>query len=123
MTQKEKILAEIERLRNDFPKVISQKEKDCQWLYWRGLNKIKYFINSLPEEPVSEDFKKFEEQYLEKEKEEILSVYDRHAGLVDGAQWQKKKTIDKACMYLNEHRDGFITDDYIKDFRKALEEE
>lgn len=35
---------------------------------------------------------------------------------------QKQQNIDKACMYLNEHRDGFITDNYIKDFRKAFEE-
>ena len=34
----------------------------------------------------------------------------------------KQQTIDKACMYLNEHRDGFITDNYIKDFSKAFEE-
>ena len=55
---KAKILAEIERLRYDFPKIISQEEKDCQWLYWRGLNKIRDFINSLPEEPHQEFYDK-----------------------------------------------------------------
>ncbi len=45
----------------------------------------------LVEEPISEDFKQFEEVYLEKEKDEILCVYDRHAGLVDGAKWQKEQ--------------------------------
>ena len=43
------------------------------------------------EEPISEDFKLFEKEYLEKEKDEILCVYDRHAGLVDGAKWQKEQ--------------------------------
>ena len=49
--------------------------------------------------PLSEDFKRFEEEYLEKEKDEILCVYDRHAGLMDGAKWQKeqdKETIELA---------------------------
>ena len=41
------------------------------------------------EEPVSEDFKQFEDEYLDKEKDEILCIYDRHAGLVDGANWQR----------------------------------
>lgn len=46
--------------------------------------------------PLSEDFKRFEEEYLEKEKDEILCVYDRHAGLVDGAQWQKQQCNNEA---------------------------
>lgn len=43
------------------------------------------------EEPVSEDFKQFEDEYLDKEKDEILCIYDRHAGLVDGANWQRER--------------------------------
>lgn len=42
-------------------------------------------------EPVSEDFKTFEEKYFEENKEEIVCIYDRHAGLVDGAQWQQEQ--------------------------------
>ena len=30
--------------------------------------------------------------------------------------------IDKVCMYLNEHREGVIEDDYIKNLRKYMEE-
>jgi hypothetical protein len=47
-------------------------------------------------EPVSDDFKEFEVEYLEREKDNIVFVYDRHAGLVDGAQWQKEQIIAKA---------------------------
>ena len=54
------------------------------------------YIDSLQEEPVSEDFKQFEETYLDKEKDEILCIYDRHAGLVDGANWQKEQMMEKA---------------------------
>ena len=57
----------------------------------QNLSNVERIGKDWKEEPVSEDFKKFEEQYLEKEKDEIISVYDRHAGLVDGAQWQKKQ--------------------------------
>ena len=50
----------------------------------------------LQEEPLSEEFRQFENTYLEKEKDEILCVYDRHAGLVDGAQWQKQQMAKAA---------------------------
>ena len=43
------------------------------------------------EEPVSEDLKEFEVEYFEREKDNIVCVYDRHAGLVDGAKWQKQQ--------------------------------
>ena len=36
------------------------------------------------------------EEYLEKDKCEILCVYDRHAGLVDGAKWQKEQMMKSA---------------------------
>lgn len=60
------------------------------------LNRIISFIGTLEvkevqDMPLSEDFKQFENAYLEKEKDEIICVYDRHAGLVDGAQWQKQQ--------------------------------
>ena len=53
-------------------------------------------VNSLTQETVSEDFKDFEVEYFEREKDNIVCVYDRHAGLVDGAQWQKQKLMAKA---------------------------
>ena len=33
---------------------------------------------------------------------------------------EKKETIDKACWWLNNNRLGVIDDDYIKEFRKAI---
>lgn len=54
------------------------------------------FIDSLQEEPVSEDLKEFEVEYIEREKDNIVCIYDRHAGLVDGAKWQKEQITSKA---------------------------
>lgn len=105
MTDKEKILAEIERLRSDFPKVINQKEKDCQWLYWRGLNKIRDFINSLPEEPISNptpNERMSKDRFAEACKAACSDRnYRSHYGLtetrddyfVDGVQWADEHPI------------------------------
>ena len=35
------------------------------------------------------------EEYLEEEKDEIVCVYDRYAGFVDGANWMKQQMITK----------------------------
>ena len=43
--------------------------------------------------PQDEDLEKYEKEYFEKWKDDIISVYDRHAGLVDGAQWQKERMM------------------------------
>ena len=66
------------------------------------------YIDSLQEEPVSEDFKQFEETYLDKEKDEILCIYDRHAGLVDGANWQKEQMMAKAFDFTKEHNTACV---------------
>ena len=87
MTDKEKILAEIERLMHNHDSALD---------YEAALEDVRNFIDSLQEEPISEDFKKFEEDYLEENKDEILCVYDRHAGLVDGAKWQKEQMAKNA---------------------------
>ena len=49
----------------------------------------------MTENHTSDDFKAFEQQYMQDNEGEIVSVYDRHAGLVDGAAW-KEQQYDKA---------------------------
>lgn len=34
---------------------------------------------------------------LEKKDDEILHVYDRHAGFIEGAEWADNTMIEKAC--------------------------
>ena len=56
-------------------------------------------VNSLKEvqeEPISESFQEWEKRYLEEHKDEIINVYDRHAGLIDGAIWQAFRTTKNA---------------------------
>lgn len=92
-------------------------------------------IDALKDQPISDDFKLFEKEYLEKEKDEILCVYDRHAGLVDGAQWQKLQMIEKACKWLDENAAKYLIDksvhgvkmtgldtNFTEDFKKAMKD-
>ena len=92
MTQQEKltaIKAEIERLRHDWPKVISDGEKNHLWMYFRGLNRIRDFIDSLPEEPVGEDLEKAAEDYGVRQGAELkpFAIKDFKAG----AQWKEEQ--------------------------------
>jgi len=59
---------------------------------------VDFVADCMQEEPVSEDFKAFEQQYMQDNEGEIVSVYDRHAGLVDGAAWQKQKDFEDMLM-------------------------
>ena len=52
-----------------------------------------------------------------------------------GAQWQKEQLIEKACEWLKEHKDhpfiecedpclsGYLTDEFIEDFKKYMKGE
>ena len=71
----------------------------------KGEDSEKILAEMRGEEPVSEDLKQFEETYLDKEKDEILCVYDRHAGLVDGAKWQKQQLMKDAVDCFSVKRD------------------
>ena len=52
-----------------------------------------HYWEMLGEEPVCEDFKQFEYTYLDKEKDEILCIYDPHAGLVVGLELLTIKSL------------------------------
>ena len=39
----------------------------------------------------SDDFKEFEKSYIEQEEGSIICLYDRLAGLIDGANWQRQQ--------------------------------
>ena len=46
----DKIKAEIERLRHDWPKVITEDDKQHLHYYFHGLNKVLHFIESMQQE-------------------------------------------------------------------------
>ena len=118
MTDKEfkaKILAEIERL-FVASNVYSRTFKNGQR---HALMSLKDFINSLPEEPVSEDLEEAAKQYATVDRSDGDGGIDlmKLESFIAGAQWQKRQTIDKACEWLNKNT-GFFNE---KNFRKAME--
>ena len=64
------------------------------------------------------DFQDFEKTYMEQNKGYIESTYDRHAGLIDGAEWQRAQMMDE---WLKD-RDGCFWDGVNKG-KKAMEEQ
>lgn len=125
MTEEEKIRAEVERLRALTADPISNP-----------FDLVLHFIDSLPEEKVSEDLEEAAEEYASVYKQvgydedHILSVSDSY---IAGADWQKEHTIDKACEWLKENMNKYIHHNYVtdaldvekgiyQDFRKAMED-
>ena len=91
MTDREKILAEIESELRSFNKANSFDEGR-----WHELNHLKLFINTLPEEHVSEDLEEAAKNhayscYTSKSTGERIAacIYDFKAG----AKWQKEQML------------------------------
>lgn len=96
MTQIEQIKAEVKRLYAQTS--IGLNEYDAGYENGKAevCGLLLGFIKALQAEPVREDLEEYEKEYFEKWKDDIISVYDRHAGLVDGANWQKEQMMTKA---------------------------
>ena len=130
MTDKEKIINEIERLKAEIPYHENA---------WSVLNKLKGFINSLPDEQLcwndmtgeeksgfffdlshqkqikqpSEEFEDLEESIIEflghvpendPDHSETLYTYEQMQDIARHfAYWQKHQTIKKACEWLNKN--------------------
>ena len=86
-------------------------------------------------EPVSEDLWEAAKEYSKFERgDDTEADYDinRYEGFIAGAEWQKEMSINKACEYLKDNiwrnlyfvngEAGFPTAEFIKGFRKAMEE-
>ena len=128
MTDKKLIKAEIERLQKKYYQRGEESDAlhDGYGMYWGGvfscLNEIDTFINSLPEEPVSEELEDAALAYCNSnwKLKESLDAFKA------GAQWQKKRLISKACEWLAD-RVAHDSIDYpmankylVEDFRKAM---
>ena len=60
---------------------------------------------------------------LELKEDEILHVYDRHAGFVEGAVWADNTMIEKACEWLKEQDEMIgisFQEDFIERLKKAM---
>lgn len=89
MTDKEKFRTEVERLMNE---LIQEKEKgfgsDIDDACILELQNVLTFIDSMQEETVSDDLKKFAEEWDE-------SLY-RSDAVIAGAKWHKQQMIKSA---------------------------
>lgn len=134
MTDKEKILDEIVRIRDE-NETYPNKDKDLiNSSLYEGRKQVCQmlldFINSLPSEKSSEDL-----EYLATSLEETIgtSPHSREtiiSYLQQTAQWQKEKDIDKVCEWLNKNvveyhpRTGELKPVVnLNAFREAMEDE
>ena len=144
------IKAEVERLRNE---LIQEREKgfgsDTDDACILELQNVLTYIDSLQEEPVSEDLEQEIINYIgfPQEVDEDISTTMIRKAARHFANWQKKQDqetielaekevkqqmIDKACKYLQDHREevetedngisGWISDEFIEKFKKAMKD-
>ena len=135
MSKIEKIKVEIERLKNE---LIQEAEKGYKSEFDEGrisaFEDMIVYINSLEEEPISNDLEEAAHSYVDTTIEWFDSEGNPccYPAFIAGAQWQKKQLIDKACEWLKSYRQdtpdgtgyipGIINDETIEDFKQAMEE-
>ena len=93
-------------------------------------------VKWVQEEPVSNNLKEAAHLYVDTTIEYFDSEGNPccYSAFIAGAQWQKERLIEKACEWLKENKDhpfiecedpclsGYLTDEFIEDFKKAMEE-
>lgn len=92
------------------------------------------FIDSLEEEPVSEDLEEAARRIATRHSHITGDTYYANDAwfFKKGAQWQKEQMIDKACEWLKSYRQdtpdgtgyiaGIVNDKTIEDFKQSMEE-
>lgn len=117
MTDKEKqiLLAEIERQiehsKHCYEFTHSNSARKFQDGEISGFKTIQKFINSLPEEPVSKDLEEAAKENAKIERSDDTEVgyyINRFGGFVDGAMWDRQRTINKACEWLDKYASDFV---------------
>ena len=140
MTQIDKIKAKIEREMKWKPKVIpsGMRQRDVLNIRKTILLTLKDFINSLPAEQPSEDFKEEFNNFCihgdirNPNFEGPFGYNDIRKTAIHFAQWQKEQDTNKACEWLKENiynrvykcNDGlgFPTAAFLEEFKKAMED-
>ena len=115
MTDKAKILAEIERQK----KIYMYDTSKHSFGRMIQCNDLLVFINSLPEEPVSEDLEEAANNYAELLPQGRIAKKYCKIDFKAGARWQKDKTISKACEWLQRNIDSSM---WLMNFKKSMEE-
>jgi len=102
MTQKDLIKAEIERLKKELEKGNYYLDSaEAATGYELALDDLLSFIDSLPEEPVSEDLEEAKEAYCNEHNDDCFDAtgdYCPHIrkAFVAGAEWQKQQMMKEA---------------------------
>ena len=133
MTDKEKIRKEVERLQKE---LVKEKEKglgsDVDDACILELQNVLTYIDSLQEDPVSNDLEEAATKYARKQLSNpdyptYNDEYEMECAFEAGAQWQKQQLIEKACEWLNnfysEDRHCYLVAEDIKAFKQAMEEQ
>ena len=114
---------EVERLHEEY------RGNTNDWKVRRALRTMLFFIDSLTEEPVSEDLEEAAKEYAnsiaQHEHNKLYSIAD----FIAGANLQKERMIDKACVWLDDNLIHYWsglnannTKQFIEEFKKAMEE-
>lgn len=131
MTDKEKIRAEIERRIEELQPCNTRENLRAHGAI-AGYYQILSFINSMQEEPISEDLEEACEQLAEnarKHKAETSSPFfsqtDYIQGVMDGAKWQKEQMIEKAIKWVeyNNENGGCKFDGWVENIKQAMKDE
>ena len=113
----------------DDPDILTVLMKDGKRLYCDEVCPV----DSLQEEPVSEDLEKAAvnafKQIIDSDKNNFLEIFKA------GAEWKKQKTVDKACKWIEKRAARYLVDRFVDgmritgidtsitdDFRKDMED-
>ena len=100
MTDKEKIREEVERLMNE---LIQEKKKgfgsDADDACILELQNVLTYIDSLQEEPISEDLNTAAKAYADNTTEKVGYKLQLRRAVCFGANWQKEQMMAKAVVY------------------------
>ena len=138
MTDREKILAYIDKIIKGLessctPNPLGTIEECMANAEIEALSLVIEFINSIPEEPVSEDADNAARNYADDCKLDNDTHFMERQLCVEhfkaGVKWQKKVFINKACDWLTKHAkkyyfnvNGYIgTDELVEDFKLIIE--
>lgn len=126
MNKVEKIKAEIERLIKEI-NLFTPNEDGKNDTYECGrlamASDILGIIDSLEEEPVSNDLEEAAMQYAKSKHKDTTLQQIVSWDFKAGAQWQKEQMIAKACEWLENYFKGVSSGTvYLEDFKKAIKE-
>ena len=102
---------QVEQIKSEIEKRLKSKDfgfdDEAEYGYGECLRDLKGFINSLVEEPASDDLEKAAEEIVDKNRDlgnskayPQFNCYDAERFFILGAEWADNTMLDKVCKYL-----------------------